>query len=426
MFSSKHLLLVSASILFAASAQAQYNYSKDISRIFQAKCQQCHREGDIAPFALDSYSAASDWADDIKSAVSEKRMPPWKPVSGYNTFRDAYNLTDEERSMIVNWVDAGKPEGNAADLPDPIGATGEWSLGEPDFVVTMPVNFDVPARKDTYRCFVIPTDFKEDRWVSAAQYVPGNKKVVHHMIGYLDTSNSSAKYDGKDGSPGYDCFGGPGDGVADGVGSMLGGWAPGSRERFLQDGIAMKIPKGAKIVLQVHYFANGRRDQTDQSKLGIYFSKSKENKQLVYLPLINNKFKLQPGDENAEVTASMLIPPFYDATAYRVGPHMHLLGRQIKIERINANKTQDPLIFINDWNFNWQGFYSFEEPMRLPALSQVKVTCNFDNSDKNPRNPNSPLKVVGWGEGTEDEMCVGFVGVVFDRQGLPLVSLRNR
>ena len=169
MLSSKNLLLLTASVLFAASAQAQYNYSKDISRIFQAKCQQCHREGDIAPFALDSYTAASDWADDIKAAVSEKRMPPWKPVAGVNSFRDSYALSDEERSMIVNWVDAGKPEGDAADLPEPTPSTGEWPLGEPDFIAEMPVNYAVPVRKDTYRCFVIPTNFTEDRWVSAAQ-----------------------------------------------------------------------------------------------------------------------------------------------------------------------------------------------------------------------------------------------------------------
>lgn len=423
--SLKNLFLMSAAFLFASTAQAQYNYSKDISKIFQAKCQQCHREGDIAPFALDSYTAASDWADDIKSAVSEKRMPPWKPISGFNSFRDAYGLSDEERSMIINWVDAGKPEGDPADLPEPLPNTGEWNLGEPDMIIQMPVTFEVPARKDTYRCFVIPTNFTEDRWVSAAQYVPGNKKVVHHIIGYLDTNDASAKYDGKDGNPGYDCFGGPGDGVADSISGMLGGWAPGTRERLLQDGIALKIPKGAKIVLQVHYFANGKRDQTDKSKLGIYFSKSAQNKQLVYLPLLNNKFKLPPGEDNVEVGANFLVPPFYDATAYRVGPHMHLLGRKIKVERVNANKTLDPMVFINDWDFNWQGFYTFEEPMRLPALSQLKVTCNFDNSDKNPRNPNSPQKIVGWGEGTEDEMCIAFVGLVFDRQGLPFVSFRN-
>ena len=422
----RHTLALFAVLIFGGSANAQYNYSKDISRIFQAKCQQCHREGDIAPFALDSYSAATTWADDIKAAVKEKRMPPWKPVDGYNSFRDAWGLSDEERNMIVNWIDGGMVEGDSADLPEPLPNTGEWLLGDPDKIVQMPVNFAVPAKKDTYRCFVIPSDATEDKWVSAVQYLPGNKQVVHHVIAYIDKTGASEQYDGKDGQPGYDCFGGPGDGVSLDASSMLGGWAPGVRPRFLPDGIAMKIPKGARIVLQVHYFTNGKRDQMDQTKLGIYYSKNTENKQLVFIPIVNTSFKLKPGDDNAEVTAQFPIPPFYDATAYLVAPHMHLLGRQIKVEKIGTDKKVEPLVYINDWNFNWQGFYSFETPMRLPALSQVKVTCNFDNSDKNPRQPNNPPVRVGWGEGTQDEMCIGFVGVVFDRQGLPFVSKRSK
>ncbi len=423
---TRHTLALFGLLAFASSAHAQYNYSKDISRIFQAKCQQCHREGDVAPFALDSYATAVAWSEDIKNAVSQKRMPPWKPVDGYNSFRDAWGLNDEERSMIVNWVDAGMPEGDAADLPEPLPNTGEWALGDPDMIVKMPIEFAVPARKDTYRCFVIPTSLAADQYLSAIQYLPGNRQVVHHVIAYVDKTGASAKYDGKDGSPGYDCFGGPGDGVAEDATSMLGGWAPGVRARFLPDGIAMKLPKGSKIVLQVHYFANGKKDQTDQTKVGLYYSKNSVNKLLAFLPILNTGFKLKPGEENAEVTAQFAIPPFYDATVILVAPHMHLLGKQIKLEKIGIDKKVDPLIYINDWNFSWQGFYTLETPMPLPALSQLKVTCNFDNSDKNPKNPNNPVKTVGWGEGTEDEMCIGFVGVVFDRQGLPFVSKRTR
>lgn len=421
----RHTSVIFSFLIFATTANAQYNYSKDISRIFQAKCQQCHREGDIAPFTLDSYSAATTWSEDIKNAVSEKRMPPWKPVDGYNSFRDSWGLSDEERTMIVNWVDAGMPEGDPADLPEPLPNTGEWALGEPDSILKIPVNFEVPARKDTYRCFVIPTELTDDKWISAVQYVPGNKQVVHHAIAFVDKTGASAKYDGKDGQPGYECFGGAGDGVAEDASSMLGGWAPGVRARFLPDGIAMKLTKGSRIVLQIHYFANGKKDQTDQTKIGLYYSKNAVNKQLVYIPIVNTGFKIKPGDENAQVTAQFPIPPFYDATAIQVMPHMHLLGRQIKVEKIGLDKKVEPLIYINDWNFSWQGFYTFETPVRLPALSQMKVTCNFDNSDKNPKNPN-PLRTVGWGEGTEDEMCIGFVGVVFDRQGLPFVSKRSK
>ena len=162
MLTPRYTFVLFAALFLTGSANAQYNYSKDISRIFQAKCQQCHREGDIAPFALDSYSAATMWADDIKAAVKEKRMPPWKPVDGFNSFRDAWGLSDEERTKIVNWIDGGMVEGDSADLPEPLPNTGEWLLGDPDKIVQMPVNFAIPAKKDTYRCFVIPSELTED------------------------------------------------------------------------------------------------------------------------------------------------------------------------------------------------------------------------------------------------------------------------
>jgi hypothetical protein len=405
-------------LLVATSSFGQTTYSRDISRIFQEKCQQCHREGDIGPFALNSYEAAMTWGEDIQSAIAEKRMPPWKPVAGHGEFKNNFGLSDEQRDMILNWYRGGAPEGDPRDLPEPIAETGEYHLGDPDVVLTMPETYTIARRGDIYRCFVVPTDFGVDRFLDAIQVVPGNRQVVHHVILYLDSSGKARQMDGKDGNPGYDCFGGPGDGIPLTLSSMAGGWVPGMRTTRLPEGVGTLIPKGADIIMQVHYYPGGRTNQQDQTKVGMYFAPQEVNKRLVYLPVINTSFRIPAGAESYDVVANFLIPPLFDATAYLVAPHMHLLGRRFKLEKVRFNGTRESLIRIDDWDFNWQGFYKYETPIRLNAFDQLRATCTFDNSEKNPRNPSNPLKVVRWGEGTEDEMCIGFLGVAFDRENL--------
>ena len=206
---------------------------------------------------------------------------------------------------------------------------------------------------------------------------------------------ASAKYDGKDGQPGYECFGGAGDGVAEDASSMLGGWAPGVRARFLPDGIAMKLTKGSRIVLQVHYFANGKKDQTDQTKIGLYYSKNEQNKQLVYIPIVNTSFKIKPGDENAQVTAQFPIPPFYDATAIQVMPHMHLLGRQIKVEKIGADNPQRCRVVRLTRASRTLGYFRHRE----------KTTAQRDDA---PRRPPPELRArSGAGRGTRRDRGPG-------------------
>jgi hypothetical protein len=403
---------------FAANGVAQLTFSKDIAGIMAAKCQQCHRDGDVAPFAINGYDDVVTWSDDIVRVLQAKTMPPWKPVAGHGEFRDAFNLTDDERRTIISWIADGMAPGDPADTPDIPPPAGTWQLGDPDMVIQMPQVFDVPRTKDLYRCFVIPTDFDTQQFISAVQVVPGNKQIVHHVILYIDTTGKADQLDGKDGQPGYTCFGGPGDGVATTLGNILGGWVPGQRTRALPDGIAVALPPKARVVMQVHYYPSGKPGP-DQTKVGVYFAKAQVDRRLIFIPVIQDKLKIQPDDANAVRTASFAIPPFLDAKGIVIAPHMHLLGRTINVELQSADKqTTTPMIFIDDWDFNWQGFYTWTEPVPLPALSTIKLTCSFDNTTNNPRNPNNPLKVVDWGEGTEDEMCLAFIGVTFNNENL--------
>ena len=415
-------LLVLALIAVASSASAQPTFSNEVSRIMQGKCQRCHRPDDIAPMALISYDDASTWAEDIKRVLSQNIMPPWKPVPGHGDFQGSYGLTPEERQTILDWIDAGAPQGDPAQMPDPLPDTGEWQLGYPDLVLQMPQVFDVPRVKDTYRCFVIPTGLDEDKYVNALQVLPGNKQIVHHVLLFLDTSGAAEKLDGADGYPGYPCYGGPGFDI--GVSTIeqvlsgsfgLGGWVPGSQIFPLPDDVGIFLPKEAKVVMQVHYFPNGRPGP-DQTKLGLYFSKKPVDKRLRYLPLVNTTFKIQPGEADKVVIAEAPLP--LGAHLVNIAPHMHLLGTKIKVELQPRSGDPNDLILINDWDFNWQGFYNYKEPVALPFLSKVRLTCDFNNTEDNPRNPNNPLKTVGWGEGTEDEMCLAFLGVTLDVEHL--------
>lgn len=419
-------LITALACAIAPSAWSEATYSKEISRLMQAKCEICHREGDIGPFVLDSYTAAVTWGEDIQRVVASRQMPPWKPVPGHGEFKGSFGLSAEEREMILAWYQAGAPEGESADLPEPLPANSGWQLGEPDVVVQMPVLYEVPRRKDIYRCFVVPTGMDEDVWLKALEIIPGNRQVVHHVILYLDPSNKSSELDAKDEEPGYECFGGPGEGIPLTAQSMAGGWVPGVRAHFLPGGVGIHIPKGAKLIMQMHYFPGGKL-HADQTKVGMYISKEKIQKNLSFIPLVNTTFRIPAGAANYEVTASLPVIPLLTAKMHIIVPHMHLLGTKIKVEKSNLlSRAKEDLIYVDDWDFNWQGFYNYVEPVPLRAFDTLKLTCHFDNSEKNPRNPSNPLKIVRWGEGTEDEMCLAFMGVTFDNENITDLIKFNR
>lgn len=417
MLSARYVLLAAASTL-ALPAVAQPTFSNEVSRILQVKCAQCHREGDIAPFPVANYEAVAAWAADIKRVINDRIMPPWKPVAGYGEFRDSYALTDDEKKTILDWIDAGVPEGDPTDLPPPLENKGEWPLGEPDQVVAMTAGYTPPRGTDVYRCFVLPATFDTRQYLTAIDVVPGNRKLVHHVLLFTDTTGQAEKMDGADGEPGYSCFGGPGFALA--LNGSLGGWAPGQRSRFLPDGIGIEIAKGARIVMQVHYYPVGRTG-SDQTKVGLYYSKQDIQQRLFMIPLVNTGFRIPANEQKYEVNANLPVLPFMDGKIIWIYPHMHLLGRQIRAQVTDAKGEMRPLIYEDDWNFNWQGSYTYVEPVAVKSGSKVKLTCTFDNSEGNPKNPNNPIVPVGWGERTTDEMCLVFLGVTFDYERfLPL------
>ncbi len=322
-------------LLAGVVARAEVTYTKEVSRILSARCQQCHRPGDIAPMSLLSYQDAVDYAPDMERVVKDGIMPPWKPTESHGKFRGAFALKPEEKSDLLSWIANGTPYGDEADLPPKPEDKGAWVLGEPDLTVKMTAPFTPARGKDVYRCFVLPTGLTEDQYVSAIDILPGNRRIVHHVIVYLDSSGEAEKLDAKDEEPGYDCYGGPGFDLGGSNllsllvnGYTLGGWGPGARPERLPEGIGMRLGKAARIVMQVHYYTGGRTGE-DQTSIGLYFNKEKVDKPLVYLPVIQTKLNIPAGNPSYSVSADFPVYPFFELQVGNVFPHMHLIGPRI-------------------------------------------------------------------------------------------------
>ncbi|MEZ5365795.1 MAG: hypothetical protein R2748_26560 [Bryobacterales bacterium] len=402
--------LVAQAPLRSRAAQSEpTTFHRDVERILQKHCQGCHRPGEVAPFSLLDYESAWLFSRHIRTAIKTGYMPPWKPVRDEGVkLQFERGLSEAEIATITRWVDQGAPEGDPADAPEPLTFQSGWPLGEPDMVLEMPAEY-APDKDgaDDYRCFSLAPNLPEKRKIRAIAVEPGNRAIVHHVLLFPDPQAQSASlHDPGDPQPGYTCFGDPG---YDPPG-FYGGWVPGNTARALPDGVAMTLEGNARIALQVHYHPDGTQ-QTDRTRIGIYFTNEPNPKELLFLPLVDQRFLIPAGAEGYEVTASFAAP--LAARIYALLPHMHLLGREISLELSRGGETQT-VIRIDDWDFDWQDTYWLEEPLLVPALTRATLRCVYDNSAANPNNPNHPPKDVGWGEKTTDEMALMFVAVTLE------------
>lgn len=402
-----------------ATAADEVTFNKHVAPILWKNCAGCHRPGEVGPFSLLEYKDAAKRAEFLRDITASRRMPPWKPEPGYGEFRDARRLSDDEIQTIARWVASGAREGDPKDLPALPRFPEGWQLGEPDLVLKMPEPFTIPADgRDIHRCFVIPIPIDSDRTVAAFEFRPGNSRVVHHSILYLDSTGAARRKDRADGKPGYGTFGSPGIVPTGG----LGAWAPGVRPYWLPDGVGKFLKKGSDLVLQIHYHPSGKEEK-DQSMVGLFFTKKPAEKVVVGLATATRGLYIPAGAKRHVVTAENEPLPV-DVQALAISPHMHLLGKEIKVTATQPDGKVVPLIWIKDWDFNWQGTYPYARPVRLPRGSVIKMEAVFDNSADNPRNPTHPPRVVTWGEQTTDEMCLCSVQLITDsRDDLKKVAL---
>lgn len=393
---------------------AAFTFNRDIAPIIYSRCLNCHRDGQVAPFALESYEQVAKRADWIVSVTEDRIMPPWIPHPGHNTFVGERWLTDRELSLLKRWAESGRARGDEADLPARPEFAEGWRLGKPDLVVKMPKPFTVYANgPDLFQNFVIPVNIPSDQMVAAIEFHPGNKRVVHHSVLFLDSNGVARKLDEATAEPGYSNFGGPGFAPT----GALGGWSVGNTPRRLPNGMGRYLKKGSDLVMQIHYHPTGK-EEVDQSEVGLYFIKKpveetlKEPAKLVgSIWMANYEMDIPAGESNYSRTTTYTLPK--DVIMVGVVPHMHLLGKSMKvIATLPANENEDAiektLIDIRNWNYNWQDEYYYDRPFKLPAGTRLTIDAVFDNSADNSMNPHSPPKRVTWGEETDDEMLYCF------------------
>ena len=414
-------------------------YYKDVLPILQNRCQTCHRPGEVGPFSLMTFEQAYNWAEDMVTFTESGFMPPWKPVAGMK-FHNERRMSQKEIDTLAAWVKAGTPKGNPKVAPKTAVFPEGWQMGKPDLVLTMPDEFQVgPTGHDIFRCFIMPTDLPEDVYVSAVEIRPGDPTVVHHALLFTDTTHTARKIEKfyresnadkkphHDGEPNLDK--GPGYSVSMGIGIIpsgtLGGWAPGSMPRHLPNGYGYHLPKGADVILQVHYHRNGKLCR-DKTRIGLYFSKSKEGRRLQNHAIVGGEgkgafrefFRIPAGAKSHKLTGTLWATQ--DCELFTITPHMHLLGKSIKVTMTTPDNKTQTVIDIEDWDYNWQETYLFETPLKVKKGTRFDSVAIYDNSSSNPHNPNHPPRDVTLGEQTTDEMCFVFFGGASNRKGRKL------
>ena len=340
-------------------------------------------------------------------------MPPWQATHGYGEFDGERRLTDQQIQAIASWVSSGMPAGDVAKMPPLPQFPEGWHLGTPDLVLKMSEAFDVPASgPDIFRNFVIPSGLIEDKWVRAVEFRPSARAVVHHALFAYVPGGSLKAASGADGRPGFRGLapiGLTGRGAGSGA---LGGWAVGGTPRFLPDGLALPMARNADVVLQMHVHPTGKADR-EQSTVGFYFATSPPERRLMNLQMpglfgVGAGIDIPAGEKAYAIESTATMP--VDVKLFAVNPHAHYLGKEMKATATLPDGTTRPLLWIQDWDFNWQDGYNYTQPVVLPKGSRIDVRIVYDNSASNPRNPSSPPRRVQWGEQSTDEMgSIGFL-----------------
>ncbi|MDB6153424.1 MAG: hypothetical protein JWL90_1877 [Chthoniobacteraceae bacterium] len=378
-------------------------FTEHIAPLVYEKCAGCHRDGQGAPFTLLTYAQVKKRALQIADITDDRVMPPWHAEHGVVDYANDRSLNDEQIALIRRWVDAGTPEGDPARLPPAPKFPEGWQLGKPDLIAEVPEGYSVPAEgPDTYRNFVVPLGLTEETWVNAIEFRPGAPSVVHHVLYFIDTSGKAREADAADPAPGYN-----GMGRSNGNFRYLGGWDLGTQAAALGYGLAWLLPKGADLVLQVHYHPNGKLAQTDRAVVGFHFADKPTARPWTIVPVppffgILSGINIPAGEKEYIKESSMVLP--VDIEAIGVNAHAHYLGKRMEMTATLPNGEKQWLLKMANWNFAWQEDYAFKQPVKLPAGTRLDALISWDNSDSNPYQFAHPPRTVRWGPTSADEM----------------------
>ena len=389
-------------IAFAVSlhAETRPTFNRDIAPIIFGQCVACHHPGGLGPFSLTNYAEVKKRAKLIVQVTARRIMPPWLPEPGHGDFLGERRLSSEQIAAIARWVKASMPEGAAHDLKVKPEWNDDWQLGKPDLVVTMPEAYTLPAEgRDIYRNFVIPNAVPKDHYVRAVEIAPGNRRVVHHAVLFVNENGAARERAKKETEPGYDGMN-PGRGT-DRPGGHILSWQPGKRVLEEPAGTSWLLHTGADLVLQLHLRPGGKPEKV-QASVALYFTDNPVAHDTVGVMIRSTTIDIPAGTANYAAESSYTLPVGMDVVG--AWPHMHYLGREAHGWAELPDGTQKELILIRRWDFNWQGDYRYAEPIFLPKGATVRMHYTYDNTVENVFNPNHPPKRVLFGPQTSDEM----------------------
>ncbi len=382
------MLLVMSGPTVTTTNENNVTFTKDVAPIFYKNCTGCHRPGEIAPMSLLTYNDARPWAKSIREKVANRDMPPWHADPKYGEWRNDRRISQEAINTILAWVNNGAKEGDPKDLPPMPEYTPGWKIGKPDQTFSAPEQ-SVPAEGVVdYQYLSVPTNFKEDRWITSAEIRSSAHAVVHHVIVFVQEPGATSRLQGK----------------------LLVGFAPGEDPAVFRAGFGRKVPAGSNLLFQIHYTPNGTATK-DVTTVGLIYAKTPVEHTVVTRPVLQTAFEIPAGHPNYEVKSSFTFNE--PAQLYSFMPHMHLRGKDFEYKAVFPDGTSKILLSVPRYDFSWQTYYVLKDPIAVPKGTRIDCVAHFDNSTNNKYNPD-PTKAVRWGDQTWEEMMIGWMSFVYD------------
>jgi hypothetical protein len=376
-------------------------FARDIAPIVFQNCAPCHRPGQAAPFSLLNYNDVQKRVKQIAEVTGSRYMPPWLPEPGYGEFANERRLRVDEIERIQQWVSQGMVEGSINDLPALPQWNEDWQLGKPDLIVQAPQPYELQAEgKDVYRNLVIPIPTDTTRYVKGVEFRPGNHQVVHHAFVNIDNTRQSRRLAEKETPPGFSGMDLPE--TVQMPGGQLLGWQPGKQALFSPPGLGWVLEKNTDLVLQLHLHPNGKVEKI-LPQAGFYFTEQAPTNVAYRIRLESFKLDIPPGAKLYSTEQRYVLP--VDVMILRILPHAHYLGKEVRVYATLPDGTRKWLIYIPNWDFNWQSDYVYKTPVTLPKGTELVMNYSYDNSAGNVRNPNNPPKRVRFGSESTDEMA---------------------
>ncbi len=368
-------------------------YAEHVRPILQARCVNCHHEGDIGPMDLCNYDDASSWSDMIVEVIDDNRMPPWHASPKHGSFRNDRSLPEQDIATIKKWVLNGSPRGDKSLESAPTDFVIGWQLPrEPDIVIPMADKaFEVPAQGEVrYQYFVADPKVTEDTWVNGMEIVPGNRETVHHILVFVRPKGSNQR--GAGGDRGF-----------------LAGYVPGTRVEWMPTGMAKRIPANSELVFQIHYTPNGTA-QSDMSKVGFWVADPKTiTHEVQTTSSVQTSFRIPPNKAAFKIDA-MQPEDLPACELLSMSPHMHVRGKSFRYTAVYPDKSREVLLDVPKYDFNWQTEYRLTDRKKLPKGTRIYCEATFDNSTNNLNNPDSNAW-VSWGDQTYEEMMIGYFNI---------------